>query len=171
SYVENFLKQPRAIEIFKEILENDIGIILRLHPNLKEEQMAKYKEQIDILSEYEKFIIDSSKSYFNEYFYKSFALLSDESSMGVSYPFLTCKPSIIFMPDKRKQGVSIEGVHLYDKRVNIMLESLENLQSILKDILKRDYTESIKTFRDKQMFNSLKSSRYIAEFIKKQIKD
>lgn len=121
------------------------------------------------------FIFDETSSYLNSYINNSFALLTDESSMGVSYPLTYLKPAIIYMPNKRKFGVeALDGIHLYSKEANLIIDNFDNLKDIVGDIKSFKvfkFEEQIRKFREKQVYNIRHSSEYLSEFINNLCKE
>lgn len=168
SYLENFMCDV-FIQSIDELLNNGIKIVFRLHPALREKQKAKYAGMIAQWCENKNFIFDETPKFLNEYILNSFALLTDESSMGVSYPFWSLKPSVIYMPNKRKYGVKIHNIHLYHKSVNIILRDLKDLKKVIMDMrdskIWQAFEKEINKFRDEQVYNLYHSSEFLSEFI------
>ncbi len=168
SYLENFMCDA-FIQSINELLDNGIKIVFRLHPALREEQKAKYARSITQWCKNKNFIFDETPSFLNEYLLNSFVLLTDESSMGASYPFWSLKPSVIYMPNKRKYGVKINDIHLYHTSANIILKDLKNLKKVIMEIrdskMQQTFEKEIKQFRDEQVYNLYHSSEFLSEFI------
>ncbi|MBD5165434.1 hypothetical protein [Helicobacter sp.] len=168
SYLENFMCDE-FIQSINELLNNGIKIVFRLHPALRKKQKAEYARIIAQWCKNKNFIFDETPSFLNEYILNSFVLLTDESSMGVSYPFWSLKPSIIYMPNKRKYGARINDIHLYHKECNIILKDLKNLKKVVMDIrdskIQQAFEIEINQFRDKQAYNLYHSSKFLSEFI------
>lgn len=168
SYLENFMCDE-FIQSINELLDNGIKIVFRLHPLLRKEQKAKYTGMIAQWCKNKNFIFDETPSFFNEYILNSFVLLTDESSMGVSYPFWSLKPSVIYMPNKRKYGAKVNNIHLYHTNINIILKNLKNLKKVIMDIrdskIQQAFEREINKFRDEQAYNLYHSSNFLSEFI------
>lgn len=168
SYLSNFISKE-FIEAINAILDSGVQIVCRLHPNLRESQKQQFHKQIENWCAHKNFIFDETPNYLNSYINNSFALLTDESSMGVSYPFVYLKPAIIFMPNKRKLGATVlDGIHLYSREANIVIDNFISLKNIIwdiKDSASWKFEEEIREFRLKQVYNIGHSSEYLSEFI------
>lgn len=150
-------------------------VVCRLHPNLREYEKQQFYKEIKNWCLHKNFIFDETSSYLNSYINNSFALLTDESSMGVSYPLTYLKPAIIYMPNKRKFGVeALDGIHLYSKEANLIIDNFDNLKDIVGDIKSFKvfkFEEQIRKFREKQVYNIRHSSEYLSEFINNLCKE
>ena len=175
SYLENFLEDSQMIDALEEIINQKIFLVIRPHPLQLQKVHLKYKDLLDSWSKKNfQFKIDDSGKYFNDYLVNSFALLTDESSMGVSYPFYALKPSAIYIKESRRIGVRIDGIGLYNENLNILVDDCETLKrSIIglssegADIIDRE--RFIYNFRNEQVYNFMKSSEYLANVMIKML--
>lgn len=175
SYLENFLEDSQMIDALEEIINQKIFLVIRPHPLQPQKVHLKYKDLLDSWSKKNfQFKIDDSGKYFNDYLVNSFALLTDESSMGVSYPFYALKPSVIYIKESRRIGVRIDGIGLYNENLNILVDDCETLKrSIIglssegADIIDRE--RFIYNFRNEQVYNFMKSSEYLANVMIKML--
>ncbi|QOQ97863.1 hypothetical protein [Helicobacter winghamensis] len=174
SYLSNFISDD-FVKSLNAILESGVKVVCRLHPNLREYEKQQFYKEIKNWCLHKNFIFDETSSYLNSYINNSFALLTDESSMGVSYPLTYLKPAIIYMPNKRKFGVEVlDGIHLYSKEANLIIDNFDNLKDIVGDIKSFKvfkFEEQIRKFREKQVYNIRHSSEYLSEFINNLCKE
>lgn len=134
SYLENFLGDCQIVSILEQIMDMGIFLVIRPHPLHIQRDCMKYHGILDDWSrKYSNFKIDDSQKYFNEYLINSFTLLTDESSMGVSYPYFTLRPSLIYIKEARRKGIGIDGIRLYNASLNILIDDFNELR---KNILK-----------------------------------
>lgn len=79
------------------------------------------------------------------------------------------------MPNKRKFGVEVlDGIHLYSKEANLIIDNFDNLKDIVGDIKSFKvfkFEEQIRKFREKQVYNIRHSSEYLSEFINNLCKE
>ena len=172
SYLSNFISKE-FMESLNAILDLGIKVVCRLHPNLREQQHQQFHKEIANWCLHKNFIFDETSSYLNSYINSSFALLTDESSMGVSYPLTYLKPAIVYMPNQRKFGTRVlGGIHLYSKEVNIVIDNFGDLKNIVVGI--RDsstFENQIRKFREEQVYNIRSSSEYLSKFINRLCKE
>lgn len=134
SYLENFLGDCQIVSILEQIMDMGIFLVIRPHPLHIQRDCMKYHGILDDWSrKYSNFKIDDSQKYFNEYLINSFTLLTDESSMGVFYPYFTLRPSLIYIKEARRKGIGIDGIRLYNASLNILIDDFNELR---KNILK-----------------------------------
>lgn len=173
SYLRNFLEDLQMVAVLEEIMDMGIFLVIRPHPLQLQRDCLKYKEILEQWSgKYHNFKIDDSGKYFNEYLINSFTLLTDESSMGISYPFYTLSPSVIYIKEPRKRGVEVDGIGLYNKTTNILVENFDELKNNIVKLsgggggLVSEIKKNISIFRNKQTYHLMESSQYLADVIK-----
>ena len=165
SYLENFLGDCQIVSILEQIMDMGIFLVIRPHPLHIQRDCMKYHGILDDWSrKYSNFKIDDSQKYFNEYLINSFTLLTDESSMGVFYPYFTLRPSLIYIKEARRKGIGIDGIRLYNASLNILIDDFNELRKNILKLSSRgggdENSKIIQKFRDKQDYNLL-ISRFI----------
>lgn len=174
SYLENFLGDCQIVSILEQIMDMGIFLVIRPHPLHIQRDCMKYHGILDDWSrKYSNFKIDDSQKYFNEYLINSFTLLTDESSMGVSYPYFTLRPSLIYIKEARRKGIGIDGIRLYNASLNILIDDFNELRKNILKLSSRgggdENSNIIQKFRDQQVYNLMNSSCYLSNLIEKML--
>ncbi len=174
SYLENFLGDCQIVSILEQIMDIGIFLVIRPHPLYIQRDCMKYHGILDDWSrKYNNFKIDDSQKYFNEYLINSFTLLTDESSMGVSYPYFTLRPSLIYIKEARRKGIGIDGIRLYNASLNILIDDFNELRKNILKLSSRgggdENSNIIQKFRDQQVYHLMNSSCYLSNLIEKML--
>ncbi|RLA06371.1 MAG: hypothetical protein DRQ51_09545 [Gammaproteobacteria bacterium] len=160
----------------KILLENDYNVILRSHPQsyindktLMEEIEKKAKNHINLK-------IDKTPSA-KESMSKADIMISDVSGIIFDFAFVYEKPVIAFagiletcklaelnlVNSNNKNTAKIWELEIMDKIADIVdIKDIQNLPSLIKKSLKKDYKQSIKRLRGESIFNYRKAGKVAA---------
>jgi len=175
----NFLSLSNGEYILETLLKNfkDYNIIFRPHPDTKNTEDGKryVSNIVSKFSSNDMFSYDDSE-YYMETFAKTELLISDFSSIGLSYVFSTLNPLLSI--SKKGFEEHYEKVFLKDdvrKDYSTVLTDLNELKEKVQYILdnKSKIIEKNKLYRDEQLFNFSSSVDYFKdnfEYILNKIK-
>ena len=173
------INHQESILIIKEFLA-------RCQINLKVKQKVYFRpypgnilqeESEEIAKEYAKyswFVYDTSKKLDVQIMQDSCCIIGDYSSLVYTFPLTTLKPAILLCRNKDDLENEYLGIKFYNpilhKVASNAKECFEKIQEILEENQQRR-EENIKEYRKKEVFNSGKSSEFIANFIIQKLEE
>lgn len=180
SWGKNNLLKHLPIHILKEILEMNINIIIRPHPQSLISEIEFINDLQIKLKNYTNLEWDLSIDNFPS-LSKSYLLISDFSSITFDFALVFERPIITFKTDQNFDG--IEHFDLQDQPIwedtiiekmglRLRLEDLPNLQTYILETLQNEmYIKNIQEIKKTEFYNLGKSKNIIAEQIKKIVQE
>lgn len=157
---------PRLIrELLAELLK-EYRVIFRPHP--ESAKSLWMKEIADFFRYHPRFIYDTSSRLSPEFMSEAFTLITNQSSIGHTFPLATCKKAIVYIPNKsfiQNLGEVAKGA------VNPTLQYLaHSIDEVLIAVKKIELAgaanqQEIEHYRATEVFNLGHSSEFIVDFI------
>lgn len=157
---------PRLINELIETLLEKYRVVFRPHP--ESDKSLWMEDIVNHFSSRPNFIYDTSARLSPALMNEALTLITNQSSIGQTFPLTTCKKSIIYIPnqDFYHEMESI-GAGIVNEKIHYLAHCKEDiLKAIHKIEMDKTAKEEIEEYRSKEIFNLGESNRAIASFIK-----
>lgn len=157
---------PRLIrELLTELLK-EYRVIFRPHP--ESTKSLWMKEIADSFISHSRFVYDTSSRLSLEFMSEAFTLITNQSSIGHTFPLTTCKKAVIYYPNKSfipNLGEVAQGA--VNPTLQYLAHSTDEVLAAVKKIELEGITnqQEIEHYRATEVFNLGRSSEFIVDFI------
>ena len=118
------------------------------------------------------FVVDRSPRMSKELMEEAFAIIGHGSSVVQTFPLITFKPAILFIPDKEFfVRNDLDSKFVANKKTHILTHSVQEILEVCDSIKRnpKSYQADIENYRAEHIYNLGHSGEFIASFIEKLI--
>lgn len=159
-------------EIMESLLNNDYDIIIRPHP----EFIKRFPVKMNVLKGKYENIVQTDFSD-NSAVLQSDILITDWSTIAMEFSFVTKKPCVfintpmkVMNPEYYKIPVEPLDISLRNKiGISMNIEKLDTMNSVIKDLLAKDYKEIISKIMSEYLYNTTDAGKKGAKYIINQV--
>jgi CDP-glycerol glycerophosphotransferase (TagB/SpsB family) len=166
-----------GIEPVEELLKSNYKVILRPHPQMYVSQKDLMEELEEKLAKYETLEIDRKPSG-EESMGRANIMISDVSGIIFDFYFIYEKPVVLIEDIIEKGGLEAEDVtkeiweaeHFKDFATLVNYKNIDTLNSVVAEVLEKDISSDINSFRDNSLYNFGNSGKIAADQILEMVK-
>ncbi|WP_416862597.1 hypothetical protein [Helicobacter ganmani] len=118
------------------------------------------------------FVVDRNPRMSKEIMEEAFVIIGHGSSVVQTFPLVTFKPAILFIPDKEFfVRNDLDSKFVANQKTHILTHSVQEVLEVCDSIKRnpKSYQADIKNYRAEHIYNLGNSGEFIASFIKKLI--
>ncbi|WP_300674408.1 hypothetical protein [Helicobacter sp. UBA3407] len=163
-------------ELVQSLLDKKYKVVLRPHPEKCKavfmDELAKKFENVGGGGGGGLFVVDRNPRMSKEIMEEAFVIIGHGSSVVQTFPLVTFKPAILFIPDKEFfVRNDLDSKFVANQKTHILTHSVQEVLEVCDSIKRnpKSYQADIKNYRAEHIYNLGNSGEFIASFIKKLI--
>lgn len=161
-------------ELVQSLLDKKYKIVLRPHP---EKTKAVFMDEI--VKKFENtsggggiFVVDKSPRMSKKLMEEAFVIIGHGSSVVQTFPLTTCKPAILFIPNKDFfTHNDLDSKIVANQKTHILTHSVQEVLEVCDSIKQnpKTYQKEIENYRAEHIYHLGYSGEFIANFIEKLV--
>lgn len=161
-------------ELVQSLLDKDYKVVLRPHP---EKSKAIFMDEIAKKFENTSegggiFVVDKSPRMSKELMEEVFVIIGHGSSVVQTFPLATCKPAVLFIPDKDFfTHNDLDSKFVANQKTHILAHNIQEVLEVCDSIKQnpKNHQKEIESYRAKHIYHLGHSGKFIASFLERLI--